>query len=83
FFSGDADKGLEQLDEWLSGLLSPVYERVYAHDMSCKVQFLLWLRRPTEAERVCLQLERHLAGLSGERHADAQTALVMAEARLA
>ena len=51
--------------------------------MSCKVQFLLWLRRPNEAERVCLQLERHLAGLSGERHADAQTALVLAEARLA
>ncbi|WP_132718865.1 LuxR C-terminal-related transcriptional regulator [Pseudomonas aeruginosa] len=83
FFSGAAEQGLAQLDEWLSGLLSPGYERVYAHAMSCKVQFLLWLRRPNEAERVCLQLERHLAGLSGERHADAQTALVLAEARLA
>lgn len=81
--SGAAEQGLAQLDEWLSGLLSPGYERVYAHAMSCKVQFLLWLRRPNEAERVCLQLERHLAGLSGERHADAQTALVLAEARLA
>ncbi|HCF6873666.1 TPA: LuxR family transcriptional regulator, partial [Pseudomonas aeruginosa] len=41
FFSGAAEQGLAQLDEWLSGLLSPGYERVYAHAMSCKVQFLL------------------------------------------
>nr|WP_294975532.1 helix-turn-helix transcriptional regulator [uncultured Pseudomonas sp.] len=83
FFAGEAEQGLAQLDEWLVGLQTPGYERVHALAMSCKVQLLLWMRRPNEAERVCLQLARHLSGLSAERYADAQAALVMAEARLA
>jgi LuxR family maltose regulon positive regulatory protein len=83
FFAGEAEQGLAQLDEWLVGLQSPGYERVHALAMSCKVQLLLWMRRPNEAERVCLQLARHLSGLNAERYADAHAALVMAEARLA
>lgn len=83
FFAGESEQGLAQLDEWLVGLQSPGYERVYALAMGCKVQLLLWMRRPNEAERVCLQLARHLSGLNAERYADAQAALVMAEARLA
>lgn len=83
FFAGEAEQGLAQLDEWLAGLQSPGYERVYALAMGCKVQLLLWLRRPNEAERVCLQLARHLSGLSAERYADAQAALALAEARVA
>jgi len=83
FFAGEAEQGLAQLDEWLVGLQSPGYERVHALAMGCKVQLLLWMRRPNEAERVCLQLARHLDGLNAERYADAHAALVMAEARLA
>ncbi len=62
FFAGEAEQGLAQLDEWLVGLQSPGYERVHALAMSCKVQLLLWMRRPNEAERVCLQLAGHLSG---------------------
>ncbi|KAF1052743.1 MAG: Serine/threonine-protein kinase PknK [Stenotrophomonas maltophilia] len=83
FFAGESAQGLAQLEDWLTGLQAPGSERVFALAMSCKVQLLLWLRRPNEAERVCLQLERHLAGLSAERYSDAHAALVLAEARLA
>ncbi|MGH8352066.1 MAG: LuxR C-terminal-related transcriptional regulator [Pseudomonas sp.] len=83
FFAGEPEQGLAQLDEWLAGLQGPGYERVFALGMSCKVQFLLWLRRPNEAERVCLQLERHLAVLPAARYADAYSALALSEARLA
>lgn len=83
FFAGEAEPGLAQLDEWLEGLRRPGYERVFAFAMGCKVQFLLWLRRPNEAERVCLQLQRHLAGLSAARYPDAHIALALAQARLA
>ncbi|MCY1439894.1 HTH-type transcriptional regulator MalT [compost metagenome] len=47
------------------------------------MQFLLWLRRPNEAERICLQLQQHLAVLPLARYADAHTALALTEARLA
>lgn len=83
FFAGAAEQGLEELDEWLAGLQGPGYERVFAIAMGCKVQFLLWLRRPNEAQRIYLQLERHLAALPIERYGDAHTALALSEARLA
>lgn len=83
FFAGEAEQGLAQLDEWLAGLQGPGYERVFALGMGCKVQFLLWLRRPNEAQRIFLQLERHLAPLPIERYGDAHTALALAQARLA
>ena len=83
FFAGEPEQALTQLDEWLAGLHGAGYERVFAHGMACKVQFLLWLRRPNEAERICLQLERHLAVLPLVRYADAYTALALTEARLA
>ncbi|MGB4074963.1 LuxR C-terminal-related transcriptional regulator [Pseudomonas sp.] len=83
FFAGEGESALAELDEWLGGLHGPGYERVYALGMSCKVQFLLWLRRPNEAERTCLQLQRHLAVLQPGRYADAETVLVLSEARLA
>ncbi|MBB4819605.1 LuxR family maltose regulon positive regulatory protein [Pseudomonas alcaligenes] len=83
FFAGEPEQALNQLDDWLAGLQGPGYERVFAHGMGCKVQFLLWLRRPNEAERVCLQLERHLAALPLARYADAHTALALSVARLA
>lgn len=83
FFAGEAEQALGQLDEWLQGLHGAGYERVYALGMSCKVHFLLWLRRPNDAERMCLQLQRHLALLPDGRYGDASTALVLAEARLA
>ncbi|MET1077362.1 MAG: LuxR C-terminal-related transcriptional regulator [Pseudomonas sp.] len=83
FFAGETEAALLQLDAWLAGLQGPGYERVFALGMSCKVQFLLWLRRPNEAERVCLQLERHLSLLPVGRYPDAHTALVLAQARLA
>ena len=83
FFAGESEQALNQLDDWLAGLQGPGYERVFAHGMGCKVQFLLWLRRPNEAERVCLQLERHLAALPLARYADAHTALALSVARLA
>ncbi|WP_161867037.1 helix-turn-helix transcriptional regulator [Pseudomonas yangonensis] len=83
FFAGAAEQGLEELDEWLAGLQGPGYERVFAIAMGCKVQFLLWLRRPNEAQRIYLQLERHLAALPVERYGDAHTALALSEARLA
>lgn len=83
FYAGEAEQALEQLDEWLGGLHGPGYERVYAHAMACKVQFLLWLRRPNEAERSCLQLERHLAVLPEGRYPDAHVALALAQAHLA
>ncbi|NQD93091.1 LuxR family transcriptional regulator, partial [Pseudomonas sp. CrR25] len=83
FYAGEAEQALLELDEWLAGLHGPGYERVYALAMSCKVQFLLWLRRPNEAERICLQLQRHLGGLPAERYSDANTAQALSEARLA
>lgn len=83
FFAGEAEQGLGQLEEWLVGLQGPGYERVFALGMGCKVQFLLWLRRPNEAQRILLQLERHLAALPIERYGDAHTALALAQARLA
>ena len=83
FFAGAAEQGLEELDEWLAGLQGPGYERVFAIGMGCKVQFLLWLRRPNEAQRIYLQLERHLAALPIERYGDAHTALALSQARLA
>src|SRR5690606_37442266 len=42
-----------------------------------------WLHRPNEAERVCLQLERHLDRLDISRYPDAFAALSSAQARLA
>lgn len=83
FYAGEAEQALVQLDEWLAGLQRPGYERVFAFAMSCKVQFLLWLRRPNEAERICLQLQRHLEVLPVGRHPDAQIALALTQARLA
>ena len=83
FFAGEGESALAELDEWLTGLHGPGYERVYALGMSCKVQFLLWLRRPNEAERTCLQLQRHLAVLPAGRYADAETVQALSEARLA
>jgi len=83
FFAGEPEQGLAQLDEWLAGLQGVGYERVYALGMSCQVQFLLWLRRPNEAARVYLQLERHMAALPAARYPDAHTALALSEARLA
>ena len=83
FFAGEGESALAELDEWLAGLHGPGYERVYALGMSCKVQFLLWLRKPNEAERTCLQLQRHLAVLPPGRYADAETVQVLSEARLA
>lgn len=83
FYAGEGEQALEELDEWLASLHGPGYERVYALGMSCKVQFLLWLRRPNEAERICLQLQRHLEVLPAGRYTDANTALVLSEARLA
>lgn len=83
FFDGEGELALAELDEWLAGLHGPGYERVYALGMSCKVQFLLWLRKPNEAERTCLQLQRHLAVLLPGRYADAETVQVLSEARLA
>lgn len=83
FFSGDVDKGLLVLDDWLDGLHAPGYERVFALGMSCKVQFLLWLRRPNEAERTALQLQRHMSGVADGRLSEVQTARVLTDARLA
>ncbi len=83
FFAGEPEQALVQLDEWLAGLQGVGYERVFAHGMACKVQFLLWLRRPNEAERICLQLQQHLAVLPLARYADAHTVLALTEARLA
>ena len=83
FFAGEAEQGLAQLDEWLSDLQGAGYERVFAIAMGCKVQFLLWLRRPNEAQRILLQMERHIAPLPIARYGDAHTALALADARLA
>ena len=83
FYAGEPEQGLADLDEWLEGLNGPGYERVFALAMGCKVQFLLWLSRPNEAARACLQLERHLDKLDAQRYPDAFAALAMAQARLA
>lgn len=83
FFAGETEQGLAQLDAWLAELQGRGYERVYALGMGCRVQFLLWLRRPNEAERAYLQLERHLSLLPIGRYPDAHAAQVLAEARLA
>ncbi|WP_457977213.1 LuxR C-terminal-related transcriptional regulator [Ectopseudomonas composti] len=83
FFAGAGEQGLEELDEWLAGLQGPGYERVFAIAMGCKVQFLLWLRRPNEAQRIYQQLEQHIAALPIERYGDAHTALALSQARLA
>jgi LuxR family maltose regulon positive regulatory protein len=83
FFAGAGEQGLEELDEWLAGLQGLGYERVFAIGMGCKVQFLLWLRRPNEAQRIYQQLERHIAALPIERYGDAHTVLALSQARLA
>ena len=83
FYAGETEPALQQLDQWLAGLRGPGYERVYALAMGCRVQFLLWLRRPHEAERICLQLQRHLAALPARSSGDARVALVLCQARLA
>lgn len=83
FFAGEAEQALADLDEWLETLHGPGYERVYALGMCCKVQFLLWLQRPNEAERICLQLQRHLPVQSSGGYGDASTAMALAQARLA
>lgn len=83
FFAGETEQGLAQLDEWLGELHGAGYERVFALGMSCKVQFLLWMQRPNEAERVLLQMQQHLAVLPAGRYLDAETALALSEGRLA
>lgn len=83
FFAGAGEQGLEELDEWLAGLQGLGYERVFAIGMGCKVQFLLWLRRPNEAQRIYQQLERHIAALPIERYGDAHTVQALSQARLA
>jgi len=83
FFAGEGEQALADLDEWLAGLHGPGYERVYALAMGCKVHFLLWLSRPNEAERTCMQLQRHLAVLTPGRYSDVEAALALCEARLA
>jgi LuxR family maltose regulon positive regulatory protein len=82
FFAGEAEQALVELDEWLQGLHGAGYQRVFALGMSCKVHFLLWLRRPNDAERTCLQLRHQLGVLPQGRYSDADIALVLAEARL-
>ncbi|UVE19374.1 LuxR C-terminal-related transcriptional regulator [Pseudomonas sp. LS44] len=81
FFAGEPEQGLAELDEWLAELQGARFERAFALGMSCKVQFLLWLRRPNEAERICLQLQQYLASLPA-RYLDTDTALALTEARL-
>ena len=83
FYAGEPEQGLAELEDWLLNLQGPGYERVYALAMGCKVSFLLWLHRPNEAERACLQLERQLDRLDISRYPDAFTALSLAQARLA
>ncbi|WP_430472487.1 LuxR C-terminal-related transcriptional regulator [Zestomonas insulae] len=83
FFAGEAEEGLARLDSWLAELQGARFERVFALAMACKVQFLLWLGRPNEAGRACLQLQQHLGALPEGRYADADAALAMAEARVA
>lgn len=83
FYGGEPDQGLSQLEAWLLEVQGSGYERVYALAMGCKVSFLLWLSRPNEAERACLQLERHLDRLDISRYPDAFAALSLAQARLA
>lgn len=93
FFGGDAPAALAQLDAWLAGLQAPGHERLCAKAMGCRVQLLLWLGRPNEAERVCLQLQRLLVGRQSElrppelrqpglRQPEAFHALLLAQARL-
>ena len=65
------------------GLLSPGYERVYAHAMSCRCSSCCGCAVGTKPNGSACNWSGILPGLSGERHADAQTALVLAEARLA
>src|SRR3989338_4145000 len=55
FFDGEGELALAELDEWLAGLHGPGYERVYALGMSCKVQFLLWLRE--QCRRLSIDLD--------------------------
>lgn len=83
FYAGETEAGLTQLDAWLAELQGARFERVFALAMACKVQFLLWMGRPNEAGRACLQLQQHLGALPEGRYADADAALAMAEARLA
>lgn len=83
FYGGEPEQGLAELEAWQQGLQGAGYERVYALAMSCKVSFLLWLGRPNEAGRACLQLERHLDRLDVTRYPDAFAALSLAQARLA
>ena len=83
FFAGAGEQALSELDEWLATLGGPGYERVYALGMCCKIQFLLWLQRPNEAERFCLQLQQHLESRGAHGYGDADTALALAQARLA
>lgn len=83
FYAGEPEEALADLEEWLLNLQGAGYERVYALAMGCKVSFLLWLHRPNEAERACLQLERHLDRLDISRYPDAFAALSLAQARLA
>ncbi|MBX9913340.1 MAG: LuxR C-terminal-related transcriptional regulator [Pseudomonadaceae bacterium] len=83
FYSGASEQAMLDLDAWLAQLQRPGYERVLAFAMSCKVHFLLWLQRPNEAERICLQLQRHQAESPSGRYPDEQFALALAQARLA
>jgi LuxR family maltose regulon positive regulatory protein len=83
FYSGASEQAMLKLDAWLADLQRPGYERVLAFAMSCKVHFLLWLQRPNEAERICLQSQRHQDDLPAGRYPDAQFALALALARLA
>ncbi|WP_369959251.1 LuxR C-terminal-related transcriptional regulator [Pseudomonas benzenivorans] len=83
FFAGESEQALVQLDDWLTQVQGTGYERLYALAVSCKVQFLLWLRRPSEAERLCLQLRRHSLALPAQRDTDVGVALVQCQARLA
>lgn len=83
FYLGATEQAMLDLDEWLEELQRPGYERVLALAMSCKVHFVLWLQRPNEAERICLQLQCHLERFPVGRYPVAQFALAMAQARLA
>jgi LuxR family maltose regulon positive regulatory protein len=83
FYLGATEQAMLDLDEWLEELQRPGYQRVLALAMSCKVHFLLWLSRPNEAERICLQLQCHLERFPVGRYPAAQFALAMAQARLA
>ncbi|MCJ8168565.1 LuxR C-terminal-related transcriptional regulator [Atopomonas sediminilitoris] len=83
FYAGESSQALQELDEWLQVIGQPGYERLQVLALAIKVQFLLWLRKPSEAGHSAVLLERLCERIEKKQLGDAECALLLTRSRVA